>query len=243
MDSADALYAVLLALAAGITIPLGGALAWIDNLVPDWMRRELRHSVAAFGGGALMSAIALVLVPEGIERVSTPVALAVFVGGGVVFFLADAMIEKSGGHNSQFMAMLLDYIPETLALGAMIAGEAGGKETALLLALMIALQNLPEGFSAFRELNKVGKRSKAQILGLFSLMVPIGPAAALFGLGFLHQAPGILGAIMLFASGGILYLIFEDIAPRVPLEYNWAPPLGAVAGFALGLAGYLAIGG
>jgi ZIP family zinc transporter len=50
----------------------------------------------------------------------------------------------------------------------------------------------------------------------------------------------VLGAIMLFAAGGIVYLLFEDVAPQVRLERRWSPPLGAVAGFALGLAGSLA---
>ena len=48
-------------------------------------------------------------------------------------------------------------------------------------------------------------------------------------------------AIMVTAAGGILYLIFEDIAPQAPLDHAWAPPLGAVLGFALGLLGHLVI--
>jgi ZIP family zinc transporter len=47
---------------------------------------------------------------------------------------------------------------------------------------------------------------------------------------------------MLFAAGGILYLIFEDIAPQAALRNRHAPPLGAVAGFLLGLAGQLMTG-
>ncbi len=46
---------------------------------------------------------------------------------------------------------------------------------------------------------------------------------------------------MMFAGGGILYLLFEDVAPQMPLERHWAPPLGAVAGCGLGLAGHLIV--
>jgi len=28
-------------------------------------------------------------------------------------------------------------------------------------------------------------------------------------------------------------LIFQDIAPQIPLKKSWAPPLGAVIGFSL----------
>lgn len=44
---------------------------------------------------------------------------------------------------------------------------------------------------------------------------------------------------MLFAAGGILYAVFEDIAPQVVLENERAPPMGAVLGFVLGVAGHL----
>jgi ZIP family zinc transporter len=46
---------------------------------------------------------------------------------------------------------------------------------------------------------------------------------------------------MIFAAGGILYLTFQDIAPQAKLQKHWGPPLGAVAGFLLGLIGQLLI--
>ena len=53
----------------------------------------------------------------------------------------------------------------------------------------------------------------------------------------------LLGAIMLFAAGGILYLVFQDIAPQARLARHWGPPLGAVFGFALGLLGTMLVQG
>ena len=49
------------------------------------------------------------------------------------------------------------------------------------------------------------------------------------------------GAAEVVAAGVIVYLIFQDIAPQAKLRNRWAPPLGAVLGFALGLAGHLLI--
>jgi len=48
---------------------------------------------------------------------------------------------------------------------------------------------------------------------------------------------------MLFAAGGILYLIFQDIAPQSQMKHHWGPALGAVAGFCLGMLGRLLVGG
>ena len=231
--------AILLAALAGAAIPLGGLAARIESIRPDWLKQELRHSIIAFGGGALVSAIALVLVPEGSSRVPLWAAPVAFGAGGVCFFVIDRAIESRGGGVAQLMAMLLDFIPESMAMGAVfVAGDATGP----LLAFLIGLQNFPESFTAYRELRETsGLRPGVIILGFCGLML-LGPLAAWFGFAYLHAADEILGTIMLVAAGGILYLTFEDIAPQAYLERRWAPPLGAVAGFMVGMAGAALVG-
>jgi len=230
------LQAVFLSALAGTAIPAGAFLARFDGLLPGWLREEFRHSVIAFGGGALISAIALVLVPEGTDRIGALSALFLFGAGGLVFGFLDFRLSQRQSRVSQFMAMMLDYIPEAMALGAMLVGQF---EVALLLACLIALQNVPEGFNAWREMAGTGTRPK--LMWVFLAMVPVGPIAAVIGLYVLDDMPEVLGGIMMFSAGGILYLIFEDVAPQVPLQKKWGPPMGAVLGFMLGLAGHLAL--
>lgn len=79
------------------------------------------------------------------------------------------------------------------------------------------------------------------IPAMFVGFVPIGPLVALIGFFWLSSYAAVVHSIMLFASGGILYLMFQDIAPKAHLECHWAPPLGAVAGFLFGLTGQLLI--
>jgi ZIP family zinc transporter len=235
----DLLLACLYAGLAGATIPLGGFLANVEHIRPGWLETEFRHSVIAFGGGVLFAAIALVLVPEGMTLLPLPQALAAFGGGGVFFFLVDRLIEKQGRAGAQLMSMLLDFLPESLAMGALLTTQ---KSVGLLLAGLIALQNFPEGFNAFRELKAVGHLPAAFVLKVFCALVLLGPLAAAIGYLWLRDLDALLGAIMLFAAGGIFYLIFEDIAPQVRLEYHWGPPLGAVAGFMLGMLGEALVG-
>jgi len=229
---------LLLAALAGAAIPVGGWLASFATVAPGWRTREFRHTLIAFGAGALVSAVALVLVPEGADRVPDLAAPALFIGGGVAFALLDGLIKAQGGQASQFLALLLDFLPEALALGALLGGQP---DVALLLAGMIALQNLPESFNAFREIADATGIAAGRILAVFVAIAPLGPLMALLGLHVFTPESPVIGVVMLFASGGILYLLFEDVAPLVPLDRAWAPPLGAVAGFAFGLAGHVAI--
>tara|TARA_R110002124_G_scaffold7958_1_gene43991 strand:+ start:263 stop:982 length:720 start_codon:yes stop_codon:yes gene_type:complete len=231
--------AIALSGIAGAAIPLGGAISAIDRIRPNWLEQELRHTVAAFGGGALLSAVALVLLPEGTARVGPGLALLLFGLGGLAFFIVDRALHERGSSTAQLLAMLLDFLPEAMALGALLVSD---RATALLLAILIALQNIPEAFTAFRELKSSSAIGTGRLLLLFAAIALLGPLAAILGEEVLINLPGLLGGIMLFAGGGILYLIFADIAPQAKLDQHWAPPLGAVGGFMLGLAGSLFIG-
>lgn len=226
---------LLIATGAGLSVPAGAALASVERIRPDWLEAEFRHSVVAFGGGALLSAVALVLVPDGMEELPIAVSAILFAFGGLFFFWLDWLLARKETSAGQLAAMLADFGPEALALGAVFAS---GSNTALLLAVLIALQNLPESFNAYREIAASTRTAPAKILLSFGGIALMGPAAALLGFFFLVDMPAVVSAIMLFASGGILYLVFQDIAPQARLERHWAPPLGAVAGFMMGMIGH-----
>jgi ZIP family zinc transporter len=234
----DWLQIVLLTLIAGIAMPIGAGIAGIEQIRPRWLETEFRHSIVAFGGGALLAAIALVLVPEGIRNL-TPVWIVVcFAAGGITFMILDIRLAANATPVSQLVAMLSDFVPEALALGATFVVS---KDAGFLLAGIIALQNLPEGFNAQRELVSSTHFRTSHVVGAFALLALLGPIAGLTGYFVLAGYPYVVDGIMLFAAGGILYLIFQDIAPQAKLKRHWAPPLGALAGFLLGVLGKVAI--
>lgn len=221
---------------AGACIPAGAALARMERLSPAWLEEEFRHFVLAFGGGVLVGAVALVLVPQGAARLPHPLLTTVLLmAGGVAFMVLDRVQASRRQATPQFAAMAADFLPESLALGGMFAA---GAEGAALLALLIGLQNLPEGFNAWREL-VTGKVLPGRAMLLMTLLALLGPICGVVGWLWLADQDTVLGSIMLLAAGGILYLTFQDIAPQARLEHHWAPPLGAVLGFALALAGDL----
>lgn len=229
----DIFTILVLTIASGGCIPLGGLIASFEHIRPNWLEREFRHFLIALGGGILLGAVAVVLVPEGIARMQgSLLAIPLFLFGGSLFFLIEWALGLRRRESPQLMGMILDYLPEAIALGGMVAVNSS---LAPLLALLIGLQNLPEGFNSYRELVAHDRGNRQKILRLMGALVVIGPVAGLTGFFFLSDLPAILGAIMLFASGGIVYLIFQDIAPQAHLRRHGAPPLGAVVGFSVAL--------
>lgn len=227
---------VWVTLVAGLAMPFGAFIANIENVKPQWLEDEIRHLVMAFGAGALLSAVSLVLVPEGVVALKPLAAAAFFLAGGLSFMALDILLTKIATPASQLAAMLADFIPESIALGAAFVT---GSNSAYLLAGLIALQNLPEGFNAFRELKDSSKFRPFKIILLFASMALLGPIAGSIGYLYLADSTTTISAIMLFASGGILYSIFQDIAPQVKLEKHWLPSMGAVLGFMFGMVGQM----
>ncbi|MEH6468215.1 MAG: divalent cation transporter [Porticoccus sp.] len=229
----EILTIIILTSAAGACIPLGGIIASFEHIRPNWLEKEFRHFVIAFGGGILLGAVAVVLVPEGISSMDDSMfAIPVILTGGISFFLIERALGLRRRESPQLMGMILDYVPEAIALGGLVSLNS---PIASLLALLIGLQNLPEGFNSYRELISHNENSRKKTLFSMSALVIIGPIAGLSGFFFLSEYQAIIGAVMLFASGGILYLIFQDIAPQSRLSKHWAPPLGAVLGFCVAL--------
>lgn len=229
---------LLISWLAGLMALMGGVIARFEGSSETELKRELTHGIVAFGGGILIAAVAFTLAPKGIEYLSTGALVLTFVSGGVLFCILDYIISKQVGSRANLMAMLMDFVPESVALGALFVES---KSTSFLLASFIALQNLPEGFNSYRESIEGESTSKSTLTALFIASF-FGPIAALAGYLFLSDNPIITAAITSFASGGILYLIFQDIAPQSKMNRHWLPALGAVLGFTLGMVGKQLLG-
>ncbi len=235
------LYKIILySLFAGITVFLGGFFAkYFERYFKDGVvKTEILHTSVAFGGGIIVAAVAFVLVPKGMDVLSVIPMTVAFLAGAIAFFFLDRHIEKKGGTVAQLLAMLIDFIPEAIALGAVFATD---HNLGLLLAIFIGMQNFPESFNSYLELRKNEYTSSRCLLILFFLSFS-GIIAALLGYYLLGNMPKLTGALMLFSSGGILYLIFQDIAPLSRSGKTWFPALGANFGFLMGMIGQKILG-
>lgn len=226
---------ILFAILSGITVFIGGLLARYFNhhVKESPVKFEIIHFLISIGAGIMLSAIALVLVPAGMQELEVlPLAIA-FSLGAIVFMYTDNLLAKSGSQTSTLLAMLMDFIPESIALGALFSTD---QDSAILLAIFIGLQNLPEAFNSYRDLVRSGIKSQNALI-IFFILSFLGLAGALAGHFFLRDQPFITASMMTFAAGGILYLLIQDIIPEIKLENNSKISLGATLGFLIGMIG------
>lgn len=178
-------------------------------------------------------------MPEGLRDQPLWTAIATFVAGGLFAMGLDRFLARRTTPASQLAAMLLDFVPETIVIGAIIIKDFS---QAIMLTVIIFVQNLPESFSAFREMRQADGMHPRRMLFWFFLIAVSGPAYVLLGAALADQ-PTALAMLMTFGPGGILYLVFNDVAPQVPLKNYFLPPMGALLGFLIGMIGYKLTGG
>ncbi len=225
---------MLLTSLAGAAVPLGGFLGLLELKYFEALGEEFSKFVVAIGGGALLSAICFVLIPKGVEKLSTFNLTFLFLMGGVSFLLLDIYLKKKDSPVSNWVAMMSDFLPEATSVGAVVVTQ---KSEALFIAVLIGCQNLPEGFSSYKEMKEKGWDDR-KIFGFFFASIAFGVAAAVGGCFVLVGREDLLAGLMTFAGGGILYLIFEDIAPQIKLKRAYLPALGTLIGFSVGLVGH-----
>ena len=220
---------------AGVTVFIGGLLAKYFNhhIKETPVKYEIIHTLMSFGSGIMLSAVALVLIPKGMEELELlPMAIS-FLAGALIFMFIDQYLASKGGQMATLLAMMMDFVPESIALGAVFAVDPN---MASLLAVFIGLQNLPEAFNSYRDLVQSGFTPKKTLLIFFFLSF-VGVVGALIGHFVLSNSLGVTAHLMTFASGGILYLLIQDIIPESKLENNYLTSLGATLGFLIGIIG------
>ncbi len=230
---ADVCKVILYSLASGATIIVGGIFARFEVFPDSQLKNEISHGIVALGGGILVAAVAFVLAPRAIDSLSLIFMILTFFIGSLCFLFIDRYISKRGGRGAQLLAMMMDFIPEAIALGAIFANEP---RTGLLLAIFIGMQNLPEGYNSFADLVNSGFSINKSLLILIPFSL-IGVVAAICGFLLLSGQERLVASLMSFAAGGILYLVFQDIAPMARVKNQWAPAIGATFGFMLGMIG------
>jgi zinc transporter, ZIP family len=218
---------------AGSALLIG---AGIGDLVE--LGKRITAYVMAFGSGVLISALSFDLMAEAYRRGGFVATSAGFLGGAVVYSLANSLLahygakhrKMSGGQPSEqqqpgsglaiAIGALLDGIPESMVIGISLLG--GGK-VSLVAVIAIFISNIPEGLSSSAGMKKAG-RSRSYVFGLWGAITVISGIAALLGyVACRGTSGGFIAAITAVAAGAMLAMLADEAR-------NWSG-LITVAGF------------
>ena len=219
---------------------------------------RLAAVITAGGGGILLAAIALELVPEADEQAGTFVTAAGMIAGTSVYVGIDAWLTRDrhseqmrrSGHAAaagQPMEMddseakrgetiaaglFVDGVPESLALGLTIAEGALG----LSLLAGIVIGNIVEAYGAAQPII-AGGHSKRFAIGLLGgIGLSLATATVLGGTLLATASPSFIGGAQAVAAGAILAVVCISVIPYAFKEVNGLVAGAAVVGF---VGGYL----
>jgi ZIP family zinc transporter len=219
---------------AGSALLVGAAIGGFVAL----KKRTIAY-VMAFGSGVLISALSFDLMAEAYRRGGFDSTSAGFLGGAVVYSLANWILAKRGAKNRKrsgqqqpsegdqpgsgaaiAIGALLDGIPESMVIG--ISLIAGGS-VSWVAVIAIFISNIPEGLSSSAGMKKAG-RSRAYIFGLWTAIAVISGVAALAGYLLCRGTSGdFIAGITAVAAGAMLAMLADTMIPEAFDEaHNWS---------------------
>ncbi len=242
----DILYSIL-----GIAIPfIGTSLgSFFVFFMKKNMSDKFQKMTVGFAAGVMIAASVWSLILPSVEMAENQGKIAwlpatVGLVLGVVFLilinnLASKLETRRNGKklNMLLFSVTLHNIPEGMAVGVCFAGFLSGNAgielfEAMLLAIGIAIQNIPEGaiISMPLKMQGTGKR-KAFIYGVLSGIVE--PISAIITVLLINIVVPILPYLLSFAAGAMLYVVVEELIPEIHCGKKSA--LGVI-GFTVGFA-------
>jgi len=149
----------------GITL-FAGWTSFIGALIGKYVHfsKSVLLFLTAFGAGILISAAIFEMVIQAEKSIGIISTFLFFIFGAIIFTIADIIAVKKGGGADILIGIGLDTIPESFAIGASIAAGP-----AFAIALLIGIQNIPEGIAAYKEM-RTGKTAFKNSKKLFMLL-------------------------------------------------------------------------
>ncbi|RVT85845.1 zinc transporter [Rhodobacteraceae bacterium CCMM004] len=190
--------------------------------------------LVSVAGGALIVSLMLELVEPSAESLGPWGAMGFVMVGAVVFTVLDHLVDEVLGAengNGMLLAVTLDGVPESLALGAVLIGVAPAEVAAL--AAGIFLSNLPEAAGGARRMRAAGYE-RHQILWLWSGAAALLAAAALAGNFWLDGARDtVIAGIQCFAAGAVVASLITEVFPSAFKRGHHFAGVGVAAGLAI----------
>lgn len=202
----------------GILLPLIGTSlgSFIVFFVKNNINNNIEKIIIGFSIGIMLASSIFSLLMPSIElsgkyKILFP-SIGLFIG-----FLFLYLINKISNNNMLAFSVTIHNIPEGAAVGVCLAGVISktiGIESALLLSLAIALQNIPEG-SIISIPYKIKGYSKSRSFLYGFLSGVVEPIFSILTILLTNLVVPILPILLSFASGCMIYVIFDDLISEI----------------------------
>ena len=202
----------------GILLPLIGTSlgSFIVFFVKNNINNNIEKIIIGFSIGIMLASSIFSLLMPSIElsgkyKILFP-SIGLFIG-----FLFLYLINKTSNNNMLAFSVTIHNIPEGAAVGVCFAGVISktiGIESALLLSLAIALQNIPEG-SIISIPYKIKGYSKSRSFLYGFLSGVVEPIFSILTILLTNLVVPILPILLSFASGCMIYVIFDDLISEI----------------------------
>jgi zinc transporter, ZIP family len=235
---------------------LAGAVAAAGLRLPP----RVAATLTAFGGGVLLAAVAVELVPEADRLAGRWTTAAGLLVGTFLYIGADAWLTRNeqrravrraahaamagrtttaapaqgGAARGESIAagIFVDGVPESIALGLTVAtGQVG---VALLAGVLVG--NVVEAYGAAQPIIAAGRSRRLAVTLLGGIGLALAGATVLGGTVLADADPSLVGGAEALASGAVLAVVSVSIIPYAFSEVSSLVAAASVLGF---VAGYL----
>lgn len=191
-------------------------------------------ALLAFGAGTLIAAATNELFEPAFEEAGTLIAGSALLGGAIVYVVANHLLDNRLGSMAIGWALLLgvvlDGVPENLAMGVTLDAGSGG----VVLLVAIAVGNVPEALSGAALMREQYSMHRIRVFGLWAatgaLLVLVVVAGSAVGSAV---SPSGVAAIQAFAGGATVAVLAVSLMPEAFKEGGWWVGIATAMGFLL----------
>lgn len=217
-------HILVFSLVGGLVSLIGGVILLSRR---NWAEKMAMYATP-FAAGALLSAVFLDLLHEGVELAEPYTVMLSALIGVITFFMAERFLHwfhHHHEHNGQrgqadptaSLVIVGDIMHNILDGVAIAASFLVSVPTGIITTLAVAAHEIPQEIGDFGLLlNKGLSRKKVLLINIFSALATTVAALVTFWLGSAQSLP--TGVLLGLSAGFLLYIAASDIIPSIHEE-------------------------
>ncbi len=185
--------------------------------------KKMTEFATPFAAGALLSAVFLDLLVDGLETSSISLVLVSVLAGIILFFLGERFLgwfhhnhgDADKSKDSKVSLIIIgNGMHNALDGVAIAAGFLINVPTGIITTFAVAIHEVPHNAADFGLLVSKGlDRVRALIITMLSNFATVIVAILVYGLGTTEKLP--VGILLGLSSGFLLYIALSDIIPEI----------------------------